>query len=48
LSWQRPLRDRKTNLKQIIDSHSSTNPENFAKISLVDFEIIGQAEIVKK
>jgi len=31
----------------IIDSHSSTNPENLAKIGQVDFETIGLTGIVK-
>jgi len=31
----------------IIYRHSSTNPENLAKIGPVDVEIIGLAEIVK-
>jgi len=39
--------DRKTNLISIIYSHSSTNPDNFAKIGPVDVEIIGLTEIVK-
>ena len=37
LTWQRPLRDRKTNFSMIIYSHSSTNPENLAKIVPGDF-----------
>jgi len=38
--WQRPLRDRRANLRLIIYSRSSsTNRENLAKIGSVDFEI---------
>jgi len=45
--WQPPLRDRKkTNFRLIIYSHSSTNPENFAKIGSVDVEI-GLTKIAK-
>ena len=44
LPWQRPLGDRKTNLRLIIYSPISTNP---AKIGQVDIEIIGLTEIVK-
>jgi len=40
--------DRKTNFRLVIDSHSSTNRENLAKIGPVDYEIIGVAEIIKK
>ena len=47
LPWQRPLRDRKTNFRLVIYSHSSTNPENLAKIGLVVVEIIGLTRIVK-
>jgi len=36
LPSQRPLRNQKTNFRLIIYSHSSTNPENLAKISRVD------------
>ena len=32
---------KKTNLRLIIYGHSSANPENLAKIGLIDFEIIG-------
>ena len=32
LPWQRHLRDRKTNFRLVIYSHSSTNLENLAKI----------------
>jgi len=45
LPWQHPLA---TNVRLIIYSHISTNPTNFVKIALVDFEIIGLTEIVKK
>jgi len=38
-------RDQKTNFKFIIYSHSSSNPENLAKIGWVDFEIIGQESL---
>jgi len=48
LPWQRPLGDRETNFRSIIYSHSSTNPENLAKIGLADFKIAGLAEIVKE
>jgi len=41
LPWQCPLRDRKANFRFTIYSHSSTNPENLAKIHSTDFEIIG-------
>jgi len=44
LPRQRPLGDRKTNLRLIIYSPISTNP---AKIGQVDIEIIGLTEIVK-
>jgi len=37
LQWQRLLRDRKTNLRSFIYSHSSTIVANLAKIGLVDF-----------
>jgi len=39
---------KKTNFRLIIYSHSSTNPENLAKIGPADFKIAGLAEIVKK
>ena len=45
LRWQRPLRDRKTNLRLIIYSHSSASPDNLAEIANV--EIIGRTGIVK-
>jgi len=48
LQWRRSLLDRKANFRLIVYSHSSTNLENLANISLVDFEIISLAEIVKK
>jgi len=48
LQWRRSLLDRKANFRLIVYSHSSTNLENLANISLVDFEIICLAEIVKK
>jgi len=35
------LEGRKTNLRLIIYSHSSTNPKNLEKIGPVDFEING-------
>ena len=47
MSWQRPLRDRKTNFRSFIYSNSSTNPANVVKIVLVDVEIIGLTEIVE-
>jgi len=43
LPWQRPLSDRKINF-----SHSSTNPENLAKIDPVDYEIVGLTGIAQK
>jgi len=48
LLWQHPLRDQETNFRLIICSHSSANPEKLANISLVNFEITGLTEIVKK
>ena len=42
LPRQRPLRDQKTDVRLITCSHSSR------KIGVVDVEIIGQTEIVKK
>jgi len=49
LSWQRPLRDRKTNFRLIAYSHSSTSPDNLPKIgSPADTEIIGLTKIAKK
>ena len=47
LPWRRPLRDRKTNFRLIIYSHSSTEPANLAKIGAVDFEITGPTQIDK-
>jgi len=49
LPWQLSLRDRKTNLGFIVYRHSSTNPENSAKIGPVDSKIgvIGLTGIVK-
>jgi len=47
LSWQRSLRDRKTNFTLIIYSHSSTNPENLAEVGPVNFQIIGLMGIVQ-
>ena len=44
---ERPMCNRKTNLRSFIDSHSSNNHEILAKIGLVDVEIIGLIEIVK-
>jgi len=35
----------KTDFRLTVYSHSSTNPENLAKIGLVNFEIIGLAGI---
>jgi len=37
LPWQRPLSDRKTNFRLVIDSRSSTKSENLAKVGSVDF-----------
>jgi len=49
LSWQRALRDRRTNFRSMINySCISTNPEMLAEIGPVDVEIIGLTEIVKK
>jgi len=50
LPWQGPLilGDRKTNFRLIIYSHSPSDPENLARIGLVDFEITGLREIVEK
>jgi len=39
---------KKTNLRLIVYGHSSANPENLAKIGLIDFEIIGLIGIIKK
>ena len=48
LSRQRPLRDRKIIFfTLIINSHSSTNPENLAKVGPVDCVVIGPTEVVK-
>jgi len=46
LPWQRPLGDRKTNLRLIIYSPISTNPAKIGQVQ-VDIEIIGLTEIVK-
>jgi len=40
LSRRRPLKDRKTNFRSIVYSHSSTDPENVANINPVDFVMI--------
>jgi len=42
------LRDRKTNFRSFIHSHSSANTANAAKIGLVDVEIIGLTESAEK
>jgi len=42
------LRERKTNFRSFIYSHSSTTPENLATIGRVYVEVIGLTEIVKK
>jgi len=47
LVGRRFLRHRETNFRLIIHSHSSTNPENFAKMDPVDFAIIGLTGIGK-
>ena len=47
MSRQRPLRDRKTNFRLIICSHSSTDHENLANIGLVDFGLTGIVKINK-
>jgi len=47
LPRQRPLRDRKTNLRSFIHSHSSTIVANLAKIGRVEFEIIGRQKSLK-
>jgi len=39
--------DRQINFRLIIDSHSSVNAEDLARIGLVDFEITGLKGIVK-
>jgi len=44
LPWQC---NGKTDFMLIICSHSSTNPENLAKISLADVEMIGLKGFVK-
>jgi len=36
------------NFRSIVYSHSSSNPENLAKIGPVDFEIFGLTKIVWK
>jgi len=41
------LGDQNTHVRLIIYIHSSTNPENLAKIGPVDVEIIGLTEIIK-
>jgi len=46
--WQRLLKDRKTNYRLIVYSHSSTNTANLAKIDAVDGEIIGLTEILER
>jgi len=40
LPWQHSPRDRETDFRRIIYSHSSTNRDNFAKFGPADFEII--------
>ena len=47
LPWQRPSNYRKTSFRLIIYSHSSSIPENLAKIGLVSVEVIGLTEIVE-
>ena len=47
LPQQRPLRDRKTNIKPYTCSHSYIDPANWVKISLVDIETIDLTEMVK-
>jgi len=41
------LEESKNNFRLIIYSRSFSDPENLAKIGLVDFEIIGLTRIVK-
>jgi len=41
------LGDQNTHVRLIIYIHSSTSPENLAKIAPVDVEIIGLTEIIK-
>jgi len=48
LVGRRFSRDRETNFRLFIHSHSSINPENLAKIGPVDFAIIGLTGIGKK
>jgi len=48
LPRQRPLRNRKTYFGSFVYGQSYTNPANLVKIGLVDVEIIGLMEIVKK
>ena len=48
LPWPRLFGYWKTSFRLIIYSHSSTNPENLAKISLVNFETICLTKIVIK
>ena len=38
---------KKNNFRPLIYGQSSTNPENFVKIGLVDVEITGLTEIIK-
>ena len=42
------LEGSKTNFGLVIYSYGSINPENLAKIALVDFEITGQTASVNK
>jgi len=42
LPWQRPLGHLKSNFGWIFDSHSSTDPDNSAKIGLLCFAMISQ------
>jgi len=42
------LKDRKTNYRLIVYSHSSTNTANVAKIDAGDGEIIGLTEILER
>ena len=48
LSRQHPFRDRKTNFRPFIHSHSSTNPANLVMIGPVDVQITSLTGIIKK
>jgi len=48
LPWQHQLRDRKTNFRSFIYSHSSSISTNWVKIRLVDVQTKGLTESLRK